>query len=571
MTTSLHGWRRRLAAPAVMLAMIGCVADASACGGFFCQQVPIDQAGEQIIFRRDGNQVTAIVLIQYEGTAEDFSWVVPVPGVPELSTGSELVFFPLEQATRPQFNLIRNGDPCSFNEFGQGGGTDAPSDAADGGSGDDDGGVEVLKEEAVGPFDIVVVTSEDPEAMATWLTDNGYDLTDRGDELIAPYVEAGMNFVALRLRQDQEVGDLQPLVMRYESDEIMVPIRLTAVAAMPDMGVLVWLLGEARGVPLNYLHVIPNYTRLDWYTGNAYASYQGLITAAMDEAGGQGFATDYAGDDFDGTSSLPQASALETSFAEYTVIEDDATFLARTLNEFPFLFFNVQSNIIEDKILAVLRRELPVEDGGGGFAYSDNDLLSAFFTEEELAAARVALEAEIRDAIIAPLEETLGVFEQGQYMTRVYTTLSAEEMTLDPTFSFNSDLEDQPLARSATMDIECTADGTRWTLTLGEGTDREGETVIEGTGTPPGVFSAVPTIAQDAVFRSEEVSTSGQPTIVEEKQFTTAQVIGEDDGDGGGGGIFSSPLCGAVGGGCGGGVAMLFTIAMGLHWMRRRA
>lgn len=72
-----------------------------ACGGFFCQSVPINQAAEQIIFRQDGDDITAVVLIQYAGEAEDFSWVVPVPGIPELSTGSDVLFQSLEIATRP--------------------------------------------------------------------------------------------------------------------------------------------------------------------------------------------------------------------------------------------------------------------------------------------------------------------------------------------------------------------------------------------------------------------------------------------------------------------------------------
>lgn len=42
-----------IATVAVSLAAAG---TAIACGGFFCQLVPIDQAGEQIIFRRDGNR-----------------------------------------------------------------------------------------------------------------------------------------------------------------------------------------------------------------------------------------------------------------------------------------------------------------------------------------------------------------------------------------------------------------------------------------------------------------------------------------------------------------------------------
>ena len=92
------------------------VQQVAACGGFFCQLVPINQAAEQIIFHQDGDQVTAVVLIQYVGTAQDFSWVVPVPGIPELSTGSDVLFQALEPSTRPLFTLEFEGQACTFEE-----------------------------------------------------------------------------------------------------------------------------------------------------------------------------------------------------------------------------------------------------------------------------------------------------------------------------------------------------------------------------------------------------------------------------------------------------------------------
>src|SRR5438874_9923919 len=83
-----------------------------ACGGFFCSRVPVVQTGEQIIFRRDGARVTAVVQILYQGPSQKFSWVVPVPGIPEVSLASNLMFGPLEQATRPTFMLDISGSAC---------------------------------------------------------------------------------------------------------------------------------------------------------------------------------------------------------------------------------------------------------------------------------------------------------------------------------------------------------------------------------------------------------------------------------------------------------------------------
>jgi len=63
-----------------------------ACGGFFCTTVPINQAAEQIVFRQEEGKVTAMVRILYSGNAEDFSWVVPVPSIPEISLGANITF-----------------------------------------------------------------------------------------------------------------------------------------------------------------------------------------------------------------------------------------------------------------------------------------------------------------------------------------------------------------------------------------------------------------------------------------------------------------------------------------------
>lgn len=545
--------RFRIAVAALGLVGIMATPPLLACGGFFCQAIPINQAGEQIIFRQDGNIVTAVVLIQYQGNAADFSWVVPVPGIPELSTGSDLVFAPLEFATRPRFNLERIGEPCIDPNRGGISGPFAISETADG-AGEDDG-VEVLETLVVGPFDIEIVASDDAEALAAWLEENNYDLSDRGRDLIAPYVDEGMNFVALKLRQDQGVGDLQPLIMRYESQQPMIPIRLTAVAALPDMGVIVWLLGESRAVPLNYLHVTPNYTRLNWYFGPfaAFASYQGLITAAMNEAGGQGFATDYAGRDLDVLSQLPTAVSLGDELLRLTAITDDATFVASLAGGFVFS---------QTKVLEILRRHLPLPEGESEFIYQFPELLTDLFADD-LTTARAAIVTELNDDVIAPLSETLAVFDGDPYMTRLFTTLSADEMTLDPAFSFNPDLPDQGLDRNAILESSCSGGASRWTLTLGEGTGRDGEVVIDGFGSPP-IFTP-PIIDQDSIWRTEWVTASGPAEVVTQKQFPLAQIIG-DDAD-----PIDVNLCGTSIAQCGAGIlgVLMFTM-LGLRSMRQR-
>ena len=153
--------------------------------------------------------------------------------------------------------------------------------------------VDIASEERVGPYDTAVISSDDAKAVVSWLVDNGYQLGDLGVELLTPYVEEGFYFLALKLAPDRDVGDLQPIALTYAADVPGIPIRLTAVATEPDLGILTYVLGEHRAVPTNYRHVQINKAAINWFFGGF--NYQSVVTQAANEAGGQAFVTEYAG------------------------------------------------------------------------------------------------------------------------------------------------------------------------------------------------------------------------------------------------------------------------------------
>ena len=479
-----------------------------ACGGFFCQLVPINQAAEQIVFRQDGDQITAMIQIQFQGNADDFSWVVPVPSTPTFEVGSNTAFTDLELATRPQFNLSRTGQECVFDDIAFEQAPNASTDA-DGGAGDGDTGVVIEDVQNVGGYVVTLISGDNAESISQWLMDNDYELTAAGEELLAPYVEEQMMFAAVRLQQNRGLGSIQPLILRYQSDKPVVPIRLTAIAALEDMGVLIWLLGDARAVPENYLHVTPNYTRLNWFTGtqNAYGSYQSLITDAMNEAGGQGFATDFAGRFNNLTDSLTTPADIREQLDRLSD-SSDVEFLAFSQNF-------VNDPIVTDTLTAAL----PLPVGQTPFAYFDQNFLARNYTVAELSAARTAVTTAIETDVIAPLQLSLNVLDGDRYMTRLFTTLSADEMTVDPAFVFNADMGDQQLDRNANLDVQCIDDRNNWLLTLGEGTGRTDEVVIDTIGPIP--FAAA-SVEQEASWRIEETAAFGAPTVINQRDFQVA-------------------------------------------------
>lgn len=277
------------------LALMLLPSPALACGGMFCDTSTattiVVQAAERIVFSFNEGMLDTEVQIAFQGEADEFAWVVPVPVEPELYVSNDALFTVLGEATAPQYvvNTQFTGAP-------QDDGCNGISDTASAdGSGEDGGsvGVTVAATETVGPYDTVVLQATNADVLVTWLQDQGYSLPDTLSTRLEPYVAAGQYFVALKLSSDKGTGDLTPLGMRYAASVASIPIQLTAVAAVPDLPIEVFVLGPARAVPDNYLHVQLNDAALDWFGG--LANYTDVVSRAVDEAGGQAFVTEFAG------------------------------------------------------------------------------------------------------------------------------------------------------------------------------------------------------------------------------------------------------------------------------------
>ncbi len=284
---------------------------ALACGGFFCTTSPVDQNAERIIFtqNRDGT-VSAYVQIQYTGSAEDFSWVLPVPsplGEDDLEIPEDAMaaFNELETATNPVYIPPSLPEDCPVPDF-------VVSEGMPAG-----GEVIVFSSGTVGPFGFDVVGSEDPMAMIFWLRDNGYQVTEPMEPLIDVYVQEGMYFLAMRLLPDKEASDVEPIKITYETDRPMIPLRLTAVAANPDMRVLTWIYAERQAIPVNYAHIeIPD-DELTFFAfgGNDYRS---VMSTTVDDYGGQAFVTEYAAPAHELVVTHPLLQELAGSYAYLT-------------------------------------------------------------------------------------------------------------------------------------------------------------------------------------------------------------------------------------------------------------
>ncbi|MFT7625923.1 MAG: hypothetical protein ACI9WU_005115, partial [Myxococcota bacterium] len=457
----------KLSAVLAALATVGFIPAASACGGFFCSaNQPVDQAGEHILFGVDGTTVTAHIQIQYQGPSDDFSWVLPMPSVPEFGVGSDLLFQRLRQLTDPRFQLNwEHKDDCTYDpwcNFGSDGGDSTGGDV--GGTGDGGGGgIDILAEGAVGPFEFKVVASDDSEALFTWLNDNGYDQPEAAQDIISHYVGLDHVFVALKLLKDKEAGDIQPLVLTYEAPDLAcIPLRLTSIAAKPDMPVWAWVLAKARAVPMNYFHVLLNAKAYDWWNCAGYFGWGGkdcsgeytkLVTDAANTAGGNAFVTEFAG----------KTADMGTIFGWVNNV--DLADIAMEMNPTTYLQELFSAGIPSvPAVQALIRKWIPKPDDsllpedcqGDSSFYAFWNLENCLqHMPEDWTWDPVGMTADLKETVVDPALDAEGLFDLHPYATRLFTTVSPDEMTKDPMFSFNPDLPDVSNVHTATASAVC--------------------------------------------------------------------------------------------------------------------
>jgi hypothetical protein len=276
-----------------------------ACGGFFCGRQPVDQTAERIVFKVNPDSVTMIVQIAYAGAAPDFAWVLPLASVPDPeSLGS----FPQRGLTALDANtgpIFAAPSGCLRAEADRGG---ASLDAGSSDS-DDDADVTVHYRAEVGPYEVAAIESTDPMALYEWLRTNGFNVNEMMLPYIRTYTAEGMKFIALKLQKDKDSSDIEPFRFDLPGQTPSIPLRMTALAAEPEMSILVFVLADERYNGANWpdIEIRDDQILAENDSWMAATNWAALVARGVDEAGGQGWVTELAG------STEPIISALDTS------------------------------------------------------------------------------------------------------------------------------------------------------------------------------------------------------------------------------------------------------------------
>jgi hypothetical protein len=211
--------------------------------------VGIERTGLQqtYVFHRDGVQTIAI-RPGFTGSVEEFGMLVPLPAVPALRKIDDRTFLHLAAAVDPPPFTVHVLEDQPY--WG-----DADMPMAEASAAMDDGltlgrsEVRVVKEEAVGMYEVAVLEAGSSQALRRWMDRHRFRYPDGMDETVDDYVDEGWMFVAIKTRVAEgggvapqpgmrSVDDglpsgasfdgyVQGMAFRFEVDEPVVPMRLS--------------------------------------------------------------------------------------------------------------------------------------------------------------------------------------------------------------------------------------------------------------------------------------------------------------------------------------------------------
>lgn len=239
---------------------------------------PITRVGlqETYVFYKDGVE-TFVIRPGYEGKVDEFGMLIPFPKPPALRKMPDHTFTHIANAVDPpevvvnvqQFKLLGDRFTVSDVVAQSEPNTQAPLEYH---------AVRVLRQEAVGMYEVAVIEAGSAEALKRWMDEHGFKYPEGMDQACEEYVKDRWCFVAVKTKVGQKDGvepkpaqrnvnsklpdgstfdgHVQAMGFRFETDELVVPMRLSAFNE-GELRNIVYLLTDSpkkiRSIPEEYV------------------------------------------------------------------------------------------------------------------------------------------------------------------------------------------------------------------------------------------------------------------------------------------------------------------------------
>jgi HEAT repeat protein len=189
------------------------------------KQIDINEPTQKAIILYDQGREDLVLQVKYEGPAEEFGWLVPVPGLPDVKKGSMDCFYELSKLTQEI--------SARENHLSTRGAIDHKDDDA----------VHVIEIKTVGAYDVAVLSAGTGGKLTQWLDANGFKFPKEKQEVLDDYIKKNWYFVAAKIDPHQAgfttskqlaSGELAPLVISFDSEKCVYPLRISSVNGKPS-------------------------------------------------------------------------------------------------------------------------------------------------------------------------------------------------------------------------------------------------------------------------------------------------------------------------------------------------
>lgn len=241
---------------------------------------PIARIGLQqtYVFYKDG--VEAVVIRPgFQGNVDNFGMLIPFPSPPELRKVPDNIFQQLDNAIDPPEVVVDlRVQRFAGAQFGGGGGGMGGGRALAFRADMNKDEIRVVKEEAVGMYEVAVLEAGSAAVLKKWLKENKFQYPKGMDEVANDYIKSRWCFVAVKTKVGQKKGanptagqrgintelpsgsvfdgHVQGMGFRFRSKQLIVPMRLSAFNE-GDLRNVVYLLTDGprriRNIPEEYV------------------------------------------------------------------------------------------------------------------------------------------------------------------------------------------------------------------------------------------------------------------------------------------------------------------------------
>lgn len=190
----------------------------------------VQETGQQaVIFYEDAIQTeTMVVGINYQGTAQDFGWLIPTPNQPTVERGSQNVFANLSAITDPYSNSYKSSEDSALFE-----GTVSAIPET----------VSIVSEQQVAYYDVTVLTATNTEDLVNWFNANGYKYPQAYSYILQDYINNGWYFTAMKIdptlvntnsvNSTVLTGEAVPVQMTFTAENMVYPLRISSIIEDP--------------------------------------------------------------------------------------------------------------------------------------------------------------------------------------------------------------------------------------------------------------------------------------------------------------------------------------------------